>query len=71
MLTNSFSTASYGIQKNLQQFAIAADRISDPDTVAGITEIVEMKRAEHGAKVNAAVIRTANEMSKHLLNILV
>ncbi len=71
MLTNSFSAASYGIQQNLQQFANAARRISDPDTVAGVTEIVEMKRAEQGMKVNASVFRTAHEMSNNLLDLLV
>ena len=70
MLTNSFSAASYGIQQNLQRFATAVDRISDPNTVAGVRDIVEMKRAEQGAKVNAAVLRSANEMSNHLINIL-
>ena len=71
MLTNSVSTASYALQQNLQRFAIAADRISDPDTEAGLEEIVQMKQAEQGAKVNVAVLRAANEMSDHLLDLLV
>lgn len=70
MIVNSSAAAYYGMQQNMQRFANAADQISDPDTEAGIQEIVYMKQAEHGVKVNAAVLRAANEMSGHLIDIL-
>ena len=69
-LTSALSIANQGIQNNLQQFTNAVDKISDPEGNAGIKEIVEMKQAEQGIKVNAAVIRTANEMTGSLINIL-
>lgn len=71
MFPNALSSANHGIQYHLQRFANAADRISDPDSDAGVEEIVEMKQAEQGIKINAAVIRAANGMSGSLINILV
>ena len=71
MLPNALSSANHGIQHHLQRFAIAADRIADPDSAAGVEEIIEMKQAEQGIKINVAVIRAANDMSGSLINILV
>ena len=70
MLPNALSFAYQGIHFHLQQFANAADRISDPDSDAGIREIMEMKQAEQGVKINAAVIRKVNDMSGTLVNLL-
>lgn len=71
MLTSTLSSANQGIQFHLRQFAIAADRISDPDSIAGVKEIMELKQAEQGIKVNVAVSRTANKMAGSLLDMLV
>jgi hypothetical protein len=68
MFVNAFASANYGIQSNLQRFESAANRLAGP--VSGVREIVEIKQAEQGIKINAAVIRTASEMSDSLVDIL-
>lgn len=70
MLANSISSAAAGIQQNLQRIDVVANRVSDPDTAVSIAEIVDMKRAEHGVQVNAAVLKVANEMSGQLIDVL-
>ena len=70
MLPNSISTAATGKQQNLQRIDIVANRVSDPDTAESFGEIVDMKRAEQGVLVNTAVLRVANEMSGHLIDIV-
>ena len=71
MFSPAISAASFGLKQNLQQYGLAAKRITNPDSDAGINEIVEMKKAEQGMQVNAAVIRTANEMTGLLVDMVV
>ena len=70
MISNAFEFASYGIRENGERFSRAAARISNPDTMVGVAEIVEMKQAEHGMRANVAVLKVANEMSEHLVDII-
>ncbi len=71
MLTVAISSASSGIHQNLQRYAAAADRITDPDSNAGIDEIVAMKRAEQGILVNAAVIKTTDKLTGIFVDMIV
>ena len=64
-------SASSGIRQNLQTYAAAVGRISDPAANSGIDEIVEMKRAEQGLKVNAAVIEASDKMTGLLIDMIV
>ena len=70
MISGAASVSYQGLQQNLQHFYQAAARISDPDSDAGIEEIAELKMAEHGAKLNAAVLAKTNSLSGHLLDVL-
>jgi flagellar basal body rod protein FlgC len=70
MFINAIASASYGIQQNLQRFNTAAERIANPEFDAGVNEIMELKQAEKGIKVNAAVIRSAHRLSEYVVDIL-
>ncbi len=71
MISTATDAVAAAIQSNLQQFSEAAHRIADPDTAAGVADIVQMKSAEHAVRVNTAVLKMANEMSGHLIDLLV
>ena len=54
----------------------SVERISNPHSPDGtlrddVAEVVKMKSAELGIKANAAVIRASNEMTGHLIDIVV
>lgn len=70
MLITGSSHAMAGIQYNFAQFDLAAKRISDPETMADVSDIVAMKQAEVGIKANAAVLKKANELSGVYLDLL-
>jgi flagellar hook protein FlgE len=65
--TNSISTAIQGLKKADSQLNQAAQNIAggsqDPE------DIVALSEASTGFKANAAVIRTADDMTKTLLDI--
>ena len=54
----------------MQAFYRATSRITDPNTVADAGDIIDMKQAELGIKVNVAVIARANEMAEDVIDIL-
>lgn len=70
MISPASSWAISGIHHNMQMFNDAAQRITDPETVAGVQDIAELKMAEHGMKVNAAVLKVTQEVSDSLIDIL-
>ncbi len=80
MIPSATASASYGIQYNLQQFSSAAAKIAGPSTsersstdrtaTVGIDEIVQLKQAARGVEINAAVVKTAHEVSGYLIDIL-
>ena len=69
MISVASSWAISGIHHNMQRFNDAADRITDPDTVTDVSDILQMKSAEHGVKVNVSVLKVANEMSENLVDL--
>ena len=67
----AIASASLGLQQNLRQFDDAARRVSstlDSDLARGV---VDLKQAQHGIAVNAAVLRAADESVATLIDILV
>ena len=64
------SSASIGIQRNLQAFNAAAKRISNqplgPDVVR---DIVQMKQAKYGLMINAKVLAMADRMNGQLIDL--
>ena len=69
MFRPAISSALIGIRHNLIQFESAAAKITEPNSSAGFREVVDLKQAELGIKVNTAVIKMANETSGLLLDI--
>jgi hypothetical protein len=67
-------TAAYGMLQATQRFEASAFRtaqVGDPETqVDLVAETVEQVGAKTAFSANAAVIRTADEMNKALLDIL-
>jgi hypothetical protein len=70
MISPAIQTAFVGLNRNMHQMSNAAAQIANPDSFAGVDEIVDLKRAAQGAKVNAAVIRTANETTGILIDLI-
>ena len=70
MLSSATASASFGLQANMSRFATAASEISNPNSTSTVKNIVDMKIAEHGIKVNAAVLSATQEMSDHLIDII-
>jgi len=79
MISSVLSTATTGLLKHTRDVHVSAERIvqqpvAQPDQTSGAndlsTEIVNMKRAEIGYSASATIIRTADDMSATLLNIL-
>lgn len=64
MLSSSVSSAISGISANLAKFQQAAGKISDPDRVADVSDIVAMKQAETGTKASVAVLKKAIESTR-------
>ncbi len=70
MINSAIYSASAGIQNNYARFADAVNRISDPDFAADVRDIMDLKKAEHGVKVNVAVLKRANALADGLIDIL-
>lgn len=76
-ITSALGIATNGLLQNARTVHETADRIvrqpvSDAaDDTNLIPDIVDLKLAETGFRANASVIRTADEMSGTLLDILV
>ena len=70
MISQDSSWAISGIHHNMQLFNQTANRITDPETTAGISDIMQLKLAEHGIKVNVSVLKIANELSDNVIDIL-
>ena len=72
MIRSAGQSYSYqGILDNLSRMNAAAEQIADPDSNAGVSEIVQLKQAQHGVEVNVAVLQRANETTRTLLDIIV
>lgn len=54
----------------MYQFSKAAQEIADSEGGGTVKSVVDMKSAEVGAKANVAVLKAANQMSAHLLDII-
>ena len=71
---NPIATAQYGLFAAGQRLASSAERVSrmgDPSADIDLAnEIVEQVSAKQDFRANLAVIRTSNEMTDALLNIL-
>lgn len=71
---NPIATAQYGLFAAGQRLAASADRVArmgDPNADVDLaTEVVAQLSAKHEFKANLAVIRTSNEMTDALLNII-
>jgi len=66
-MINALGIALGGLQAASQKVAGAANNIADPAQQDDLArDIVDMKLGEISFKANAAVIRTADEMSKEL-----
>jgi hypothetical protein len=64
------SSASIGIQRNLQTFNAAAERISSqPIGPNIIRDIMQMKQAKHGVMINAKVLVIADRMNGQLIDL--
>ena len=63
-------SASIGIQRNLQAFNAAAERISSQPLGPNIVrDIVQMKRAKYGVMINAKVLVIADRMNGQLIDL--
>lgn len=64
------SSASMGIQRNLQAFDAAARRIaSQPLGPDVISDISQMKQAKYGILINVKVMQIANRMNGQLVDL--
>jgi len=68
---SAVSSASSGIQQNLHQFNVAADRMSvsrfGPDL---LRDVAQMKIAKFGVSANIAVLQTADEVLGEMVDII-
>ena len=71
MINSASSYSIQAIQAQMSQMNDAAKAIADPDSGAGIAEIVQLKQSQSGIEVNVAVLRRINETAGHLLDIIV
>jgi len=65
------SIALGGIRAATARFEASASRVAQNPYADLPVELVDQKLAEFAVKANAAVLKTANEMTKSLLDILV
>ena len=66
---SAISSATYGIQNNLQRFEEAAWHIARTPADSA-TGVADLKMAKHAIFANAAVIRTADELAGTLIDVL-
>ena len=72
MIGSTFNNASWGIRSNLAAFDASAHRLARfPLSGSIVDDVVDMTRAKHGISANVAALRTSNEMSKYLVDIIV
>ena len=68
---NSVSAISLaGLQSAAARLEASAQRLASDRNADLPTELVEQKLAEHAFKANLLAMRTANEMTKQMLDIL-
>jgi len=71
VIQSAFNASYAGIAQNLQGLNAAAQTIANPSTSTDVNAVMQLKAAEHGVKVNAAVAAAVYETSDYLLDILV
>ena len=59
-----------GLQAAAARLEASAQRVASDRDADLPKEIVEQKMAEHAFKANLIAMRTANEMTKHMLDII-
>ena len=64
------ATAISHLNTSLNRFYESAAKIADPDRLADVGDIVDMKSALHEAKVGAKVLKKVNESQEQLVNII-
>lgn len=70
-LMNSVTSISLaGLQAAAARLEQSAQRVASDQNADLPKEIVEQKMAEHAFKANLIALRTANEMTKQMLDIL-
>ena len=70
-MNDIFSIALGGINTATKRFEASATRVAQDPHADLAAELVDQKLSEVAFKANVAVIKTANEMQKSLLDILV
>ena len=70
-MNDVYSIALGGIQTATKRFEASATRVAQDPHADLAAELVDQKLAEYAFKANVTVIKTANRMSKALLDILV
>ena len=71
MIQSALNASYSGISQNLQGINAAAQTIANPDTATDVKAVMQLKAAEQGVKVNAAVAAAVYETSDALLDIFV
>ena len=71
VMTDIASIALAGIRSATTRFEASASRVAQNPHADLAAELVDQKLAEFAFKANVAVLKTANEMTKSLLDILV
>ena len=64
------ATALRAIQEANKTIADVAQNVAENGAVGLVEDVVTLTQAEHAAKANAAVIRTAAELEDEVLDIL-
>lgn len=72
MNSSAINSASAGIQQNIAVLNAAASSLaSSPVDHSSVGKIIDMKIAKEAVSANVAVLKTANEMSEQIVDLLV
>lgn len=71
MINDVYSIAVSGIHAATKRLEVSATRVAADPHADLAAEFVDQKLAEFAFKANVAVLKTANEMNKSLLDILI
>lgn len=70
MTIGASASATVGMRNALQTYNRAVEKISEPNTVAGVEDVTDLKASEQQFKVNAKAAAVANQTSEHLIDII-
>ena len=70
MISSATASSIQAIHANMEKAATASQRIADPNGNGSVDDIVNLKQANNGVEVNAAVLKKVLE-TQQLVNLLV